>query len=48
METATWARRILALFVDWFACTLVVILLLGGVDQWAGDQVAGFYVMAPK
>jgi uncharacterized RDD family membrane protein YckC len=45
VETATWARRILALFVDWFACTLVVILLLGGVDQWAGDQVAGFYVL---
>jgi uncharacterized RDD family membrane protein YckC len=45
VETATWARRILALFVDWFASTFVVILLLGGVDQWAGDQVAGFYVL---
>ena len=41
METATWARRILALFVDWFACTLVVILLLGGVDQWAGLTISG-------
>src|SRR3712207_6810349 len=28
-ETASWARRILALFVDWFASTLVVILVLG-------------------
>ena len=27
METATWARRILALVVDWFASTLVVILV---------------------
>ncbi len=45
METATWARRILALVVDWFASTLVVILLLGGVDQWAGDNRAGFYVL---
>jgi uncharacterized RDD family membrane protein YckC len=45
VETASWARRILALFVDWFASTLVVILLLGGVDQWAGDRVAGFYVL---
>jgi uncharacterized RDD family membrane protein YckC len=45
METATWARRILALLVDWFASTFVVILLLGGVDQWAGDREAGFYVL---
>lgn len=45
METASWGRRVLALFVDWFASTLVVILLLGGVDRWAGDQVAGFYVL---
>jgi uncharacterized RDD family membrane protein YckC len=45
METATWARRILALVVDWFASTFVVILLLGGVDQWAGDREAGFYVL---
>ena len=45
METATWARRILALLVDWFASTFVVILLVGGVDNWAGDQRAGFYVL---
>jgi len=46
VETATWARRILALVVDWFASTLVVILLLGGVDAWSGDNRAGFYVLA--
>lgn len=46
METATWARRILALLVDWFASTLVVILLLGGVDAWSGSNAAGFYVLA--
>ena len=45
METATWARRILALVVDWFACTLVVIFALGGVEHWAGDSEAGFYVL---
>jgi uncharacterized RDD family membrane protein YckC len=45
VETATWARRILALIVDWFASTLVVILALGGVAHWAGDQRAGFYVL---
>jgi uncharacterized RDD family membrane protein YckC len=45
VETATWARRILALVVDWFASTLVVIALVGGVDNWAGDQEASFYVL---
>ena len=45
METATWARRILALVVDWFASTLVVIFALGGVEHWAGDQQAGVYVL---
>jgi uncharacterized RDD family membrane protein YckC len=45
VDTATWGRRILALVVDWFASTLVVILLLGGIDAWAGDQRAGFYVL---
>jgi uncharacterized RDD family membrane protein YckC len=28
-ETASWSRRILALLVDWFASTLVVIVILG-------------------
>jgi uncharacterized RDD family membrane protein YckC len=45
MDTATWGRRILALVVDWFASTFVVILLLGGVDKWAGDRSAGIYVL---
>jgi uncharacterized RDD family membrane protein YckC len=45
VETATWARRILALVVDWFASTFVVIALVGGVDGWAGDQEASFYVL---
>ena len=45
METASWARRILALVVDWFASTLVVIFAVGGVDHWAGDQRAGVYVL---
>ena len=46
MQTATWARRILALVVDWFAATFVVIFAVGGVDNWAGDQAASFYVLA--
>lgn len=43
-ETASWARRILALFVDWIAATLVVIMLVGP-DGWSGDPLAGFYVL---
>jgi uncharacterized RDD family membrane protein YckC len=46
MDTARWGRRILALVVDWFASTLVVILLLGGVEHWAGDRGSGIYVLA--
>ena len=45
METATWARRILALTVDWFASTFVVILLLGGVEEWSGSSSARFLVL---
>ena len=45
VETASWPRRILALAVDWFVSTLVVIFLVGGPDNWAGDQQASFYVL---
>jgi uncharacterized RDD family membrane protein YckC len=44
-ETASWARRILALFVDWFASTLVVIFVLGGVQAWSESRASGFYVL---
>ena len=42
--TASWGRRILALFVDWIASTLVVILLIGP-GGWSEDRAAGFYTM---
>ncbi len=44
-ETASWARRILALFVDWFASTLVVIFALGGVQAWSDSRASGFYAL---
>ena len=44
IETASWARRILALFVDWFACTLVVMLAIGPAG-WSEDPLAGFYTL---
>jgi uncharacterized RDD family membrane protein YckC len=44
-ETASWGRRILALVVDWFASTLVVVLVLGPAG-WSEDPLASFYVLA--
>ena len=39
-ETASWARRILALFVDWFGCSLVVVFILGP-SRFFADQTTG-------
>jgi uncharacterized RDD family membrane protein YckC len=43
--TASWSRRILALFVDWFASTLVVIFALGGLEAWSESRASGFYAL---
>ena len=42
IETASWARRVGALIVDWAACTLVVVFVLGP-ERWLDDPAAGFY-----
>lgn len=42
IETASWAHRFGALLVDWAACTLVVVLVLGPTG-WSDDPYAGFY-----
>lgn len=40
--TASWGRRTLALLVDWAACTLVVLFLVGPDTYYAGSgQDAG-------
>ena len=44
IETASWARRILALAVDWFACTLVVVALIGP-RAWSEDPMSSWYVL---
>lgn len=44
LPTASWGRRILALFVDWAACTGVVMLFLGPAG-WSEDPYAGFYTL---
>ena len=45
LETASWGRRILALLVDWFASTLVVVVLLGGLAEWSESRGSGFYTL---
>ncbi len=42
IETASWARRFGALIVDWAACTLVVVFVLGPT-RWSNDSAAGLY-----
>ncbi len=42
IETASWARRFGALIVDWAACTLVVVFVLGPARR-SDDSFAGFY-----
>jgi uncharacterized RDD family membrane protein YckC len=42
--TASWARRVLALVVDWFACTLVVLVAIGPAG-WSENRFSGFYTM---
>lgn len=42
IETASWARRFGALTVDWAACTLVVVFVVGPA-RWSDDPIAGFY-----
>ena len=43
-ETAGWARRALALLVDWAASTFAVILVIGPAG-WLEDPASGFYVL---
>ncbi len=42
--TASWARRVLALFIDWVASSLVVLGVIGP-GGWSEDPRAGFYVL---
>jgi uncharacterized RDD family membrane protein YckC len=44
-ETASWGRRILALFVDWVASTLAVIAVIGLEDYTETGNASGFIVL---
>ena len=43
-NTASWARRILALAIDWAACSLVTLAVLGP-GAWAGDPAWGWVTL---
>lgn len=44
-ETASWARRFLALLVDWIASTLVVVAVIGTDSYLDTGSPSGFYVL---
>ena len=44
-EYASWPRRIVALFVDWVASTLVAVGIIGPA-RYAHDQSSGWIVLA--
>lgn len=44
-ETASWGRRVLALLVDWVACTFVVVLFMGWSDYSRTGGPGSFYVL---
>jgi uncharacterized RDD family membrane protein YckC len=44
-ETASWGRRVLALLVDWFASTLVVVFFMGWDDYSETGSPGSFFVL---
>ena len=42
LRTASWPRRILALFVDWTACNLVLVAVMGPAG-WSDSRATGLY-----
>lgn len=44
-DTASWGRRVLALVVDWVACTLVVVLFMGWDDYSEPGSPGSLYVL---
>ena len=44
-ETASWGRRILALIVDWAACTLILLPFLAYGDPNFGPSTLGVFVL---
>ena len=49
LPTATWAHRVLALLIDWVACTLVVVAVMGPAgwsdSRWSSSYVLGVFAL---
>lgn len=45
LESASWGRRVLALFVDWIASTLTVVAVVGLADYTEPGGDAQFFVL---
>lgn len=45
-SVASWGRRIAALFVDWFAASLVVLIVARGTDPWTPGSLAQLWPLA--
>jgi uncharacterized RDD family membrane protein YckC len=43
-RTASWPRRILALFVDWAASTLVVVAVMG-LEGWSESRASSWWTL---
>jgi uncharacterized RDD family membrane protein YckC len=43
-RTGSWPRRILALFVDWTACNLVLVAVMGP-QGWSDSRATGLYTI---
>lgn len=43
-ETASWVRRVMALLVDWLACTLVVVAVRG-LEWYSESRLSGLAVL---
>lgn len=48
-QTASWGRRLAALFIDWIACTLIVFAVLGpggwSDSAWSGLLTMGIFIL---
>jgi uncharacterized RDD family membrane protein YckC len=44
LRTASWPRRILALFVDWTVSTFAVVAVMGP-EGWSESRLSGLYTM---
>ena len=45
-SVASWGRRVAALFIDWFAASLVVLVVARGTSPWTPGSLAQLWPLA--